>query len=324
MTHTKSMTYHQSSPTRSAIVILGIFAADLAFRAKRLPRIGETLQAHGFTLGAGGKGSNQAVAAARAGGRVRLISCVGSDAFGELALKTWHDAGIDTRHVRHAAEGTTGAAFIFVSEASGDNAIIVDSGAASTLSPADIDAAQVSFEHAAVFVAQLEQPVEAVEAGLRMARRHGVTTVLNPAPAPAGGLPAAIYPLCDYVTPNESEAELLAGVAIHSIDDARRAADVLLEHGAGCVVMTLGARGALLHSAGRSVVVPALDAGLVRDTTGAGDAFNGALAVALTEGRELAEAVRFASAVAAISVTRDGTAPSMPSRTEADALLARA
>lgn len=313
-----------AKPERSGIVILGIFAADLAFRAPRLPRMGETLLANGFSLGAGGKGSNQAVAAARAGGQVSLVSCIGQDAFGDLAMHTWQGAGIDTQHVRRTSDSGTGAAFIFVSQDSGDNAIIVNSGAAATLCAADIDAAQASFRSAAAFVTQMEQPLAAAEAGLRMARRHGVRTILNPAPAPAEGLPAHIYPLCDLVTPNESEAELLTGVAIREIDDARRAADLLIERGAGAVVMTLGARGALLHNAQRSMLVPAIDAGPVHDTTGAGDAFNGGLAVALTEGLELEQAVRFASAVAAISVTREGTAPSMPARAEVDALLARA
>lgn len=318
------MPHQPNAANRTGIIILGIFVADLAFRAARLPRMGETLASRRFAIGAGGKGSNQAVAAARAGGDVRLISCVGKDAFGDMAEKTWRDAGIDTRHVRRVADGSTGAAFIFVSETTGDNAIMIDSGVATRLSAAHIESAQASFANAAVFVAQLEQPLEAVEAGLRMCRRHGVVTVLNPAPAPQGGLPDMIYPLCDYLTPNETEAEMLTGLTVDTIDDARRAADMLLQRGVGCVVMTLGARGALLHSARHSLLVPAFDAGPVCDTTGAGDAFNGGLAVALTEGHELTAAVRFASAVAAISVTREGTATSMPSRAQTDALLASA
>lgn len=311
-----------STAPRAGIVILGIFAADLAFRAPRLPRIGETLLGREFQLGAGGKGSNQAVAAARAGGSVSLISRIGNDTFGELALKTWRAAHVDTRHVAQANGESTGAAFIFVSSETGDNAIIVVGGAAAHLSARDIEAAEPSLRTAAVFMTQLEQPIAAMEAGLRAARRHGVTTILNPAPAPAESLDDAIYGLCDYITPNETEAEALTGIAVTEVDDARRAAQVLLQRGAGCVAITLGARGALLHDRSQSLLVPAFNAGAVVDTTGAGDAFNGALAVALCEGRPVRDAVRFANAFAGISVTRHGTAASMPTRAEADALLA--
>ena len=306
---------------RNGIVVLGIFAADLTFRAERLPRLGETLLGQQFNLGAGGKGSNQAIAAARAGGSVQLVTRIGDDAFGQLALNTWRHDGIDTRHVRVMAGESTGAAFIFVSQQTGDNAIIVNGGAANGLSAKDVEAAGDVLANAAVFVAQLEQPIEAMHAGLRAARRHGVITMLNPAPAPAVDLGDDIFRLCDYITPNESEAEALTGVAIRSVEDARVAARSLLDRGVGCAVITLGAQGALLCNATQSIHVPCFQAGTVIDTSGAGDAFNGAFAVALAERMPLPEALRFASAVAGISVIRPGTASSMPTRAEAQALL---
>jgi len=305
---------------KKSITILGIFAADLAFRATRLPQIGETLLGQGFAIGPGGKGSNQAVAAARAGAQVHLITRIGHDLFGELALKTWHDAGIDTQHVQVMEGTSTGAAFIFVSTETGDNAIIVASGAAVHLSPDDIKAAQSTIGASAVFMVQLEQPLCAVEEGLRLAHKLGVKTVLNP--APAAPLPDAVYPYCDFITPNETEAQALTGVAVKSSDDARRAAEVLLARGAGCVIITLGAQGALLHDKNQSLLIPAFNVGKVVDTTGAGDAFNGGFAVALAQGQTLAACVRFGCAAAGLSVTRAGTAAAMPSRAEIEGLLA--
>lgn len=307
-----------SDPARKPIVVLGIFAADLSFLAPRLPAVGETLIGRGFQLGAGGKGSNQAVAAARAGAEVRLISRIGQDAFGDVALGTWRDAGVDIRHVARVADMPTGTAFIYVSSLTGDNAVIVVPGAAGALSGGDVAAAEDSLRDAALFMTQLEQPLEAVVAGLRAARRHGVTTVLNPAPAPAGGLPDDVLALCDHVTPNETEAQALTGIEIRHVGDAARAAVVLRDRGAGSVVITLGAQGAYLLEGERAVHVPAQAAGAVIDTTGAGDAFNGAYAVALTEGSSSLEAVRFAVAAAGIAVTRAGTAAAMATRAEID------
>ncbi len=316
------MAPHASDPThRQGIVVLGIFAADLCFAADRLPRMGETLLGKSFALGAGGKGSNQSVAAARLGGSVRLITRIGDDTFGQLALSTWKREGIDTRHARVVAGEPTGTAFVFVSALTGDNAIIVHPGAANGLSAADIEAADDSLRDAAVFITQLEQPLPAVLAGLLAARRHGVTTILNPAPAPVDGLTDELLGLCDFITPNETEAQALTGMAIDGVDDARRAAQHLLARGVGCVVITLGAQGALLHSHQLSLHLPSFQAGPVLDTTGAGDAFNGAFAVALAERQPLPEALRFANAVAGISVTRAGTAQSMPTRAEVRALL---
>jgi ribokinase len=304
----------------SGVAILGIYVADLAFRAKHMPDVGQTIAGSGFAVGPGGKGSNQAVAAARAGAKVSFITTIGNDAFGAQALALWQADGITPR-AKQVDTHPTGAAFIYINEDNGDNAIIVVAGAASLIGVADVDAAADVIGGARVFVTQLEQPADAALRGLQIARAAGTITVFNPAPA----LPFddAIYPLCDFITPNEHEAALLTGLPVTNLDEARAAGDVLLARGVKCALITLGAQGALLHSAEESLVIAPFSAGPVLETTGAGDAFNGGFAAALAEGAAPREAARFAAAVAAISVTRAGTAPSMPARADVDALLAR-
>jgi ribokinase len=305
--------------TQEGVAILGIFVADLAFRAGRLPRIGETITGSGFKMGPGGKGSNQAVAAARLGAKVTLITRLGRDAFGDIALKTWKDEGIIARAAQSDRE-STGGAFIFVNHDTGENAIIVHPGAAGAISAADVDAAAGAIRGAKVFVTQLEQPVAAARRGLEIARGAGVATIFNPAPAEP--VPDSIYPLCDYVVPNETEAATLTGLSVATLADARAAGDALLARGAKTALITLGERGALLHGRDRSVEIPAFSAGPVVETTGAGDAFVGGFAAALARGIDPVEAARFGAAVAGISVTRPGTAPSMPLLAEVEALLA--
>ncbi|MBB3643333.1 ribokinase [Variovorax atrisoli] len=312
---------HQNQRRQHGVAVLGIFVADLAFRAADLPGVGQTIAGSGFAMGPGGKGSNQSVAAARAGAQVTFISKLGQDAFGANALELWAQEGITPR-VPQVTTQPTGAAFIYVHEVTGDNAIIVVPGAAALIDPADVDAAADAISGARVFVTQLEQPAGAAQRGLELARAAGTVTVFNPAPA----LPFddAVYALCDYITPNEHEAAALSGIAVETVDDARRAGDFFLSKGVGCALITLGEKGALLHSAKESVHLPVFHAGAVKETAGAGDAFNGGFAAALAEGASPLEAARFGSAVAAISVTRAGTAPSMPTRAEVDALLNRA
>jgi len=304
----------------SGVAILGIFVADLAFRAGRMPAIGETIAGTGFKMGPGGKGSNQAVAAARVGANVTFISKIGRDDFGRVALDTWQREGITTSVARSDTD-PTGAAFIYVNDKTGENAIIVVPGAASTITAADVERSADAIRNAAVFVTQLEQPIPAAMRGLEIAHAAGVTTIFNPAPAEP--VPDAIYPFCDYVTPNESEASLLTGVKVVSLDDARRAGDVFLGKGVRAALITLGENGALLHSRSASLHVPAFNAGPVVETAGAGDAFNGGFAAALARGDTPETAARFGCAVAGISVTRPGTAPSMPTLAEVKALLAR-
>lgn len=288
------------------IVILGIFVADTAYRAERQPKMGETILGTSFVLGPGGKGSNQSVAAAMAGGRVHFITRLGKDAFADIARATWARAGVQPE-VTEDAESYTGAAYIFIENATGNNAIIVSPGAAGRVSVEDVEARRRLIESAAVFVTQLEQPIPAARRALEIARAAGVSTILNPAPGAV--LDDGMLSLCDFVTPNETEAEVLTGLAVASLTEAERAADALLARGVGAAVITLGEKGALYRDRTRSVHVPAVNAGRVVETTGAGDAFNGAFAVALSEGMDRGDAVRFACAAAGISVTRPARRP---------------
>lgn len=304
---------------KKKIVVLGSYVADVAFRAARLPAWGETLMGSGFALGPGGKGSNQAVAAARAGASVQMISRLGDDAFGRLARETWAADGIDASLVG-SCDVATGAAAILIDEARGENAIIVVPGACFTLAAADVDAAGGAIRSAGVLLTQLELPLGTVERGLRLARSAGALTILNPAPAQALG--DEMLGLVDFLIPNESEAALLTGQPVESVAQAESAARALRRRGARCVIVTLGARGALVCAEGaEALLVGAFNAGAVVETTGAGDAFCGGFAAALSEGRSALEAVRFGCATAGISVTRAGTAPSMPRREEIEALL---
>lgn len=302
------------------IVILGIFVADCVFNADRMPKLGETVLGTGFLLGPGGKGSNQAVAAGKAGGNVTFVTRLGRDAFADIARGVWGRSNV-TPSVTEDAESYTGAASIFLQNGTGQNAIIVSPGAAGRITPADIEERAALIGGAKVFVTQLEQPVDAAKRALQVARAGGAKTILNPAPATE--LDDDILSLCDYLTPNESEAEALTGLPVTTVAEAELAADALMARGVGAVMITLGANGALYRDRTRSVHVPVISAGKVVDTTGAGDAFNGGFAVALAEGRDVVDAVRFGCATAGISVTRPGAAESSPLRAEIDALLAQ-
>ncbi len=300
------------------IVILGIFVVDTAYRAARQPKMGETILGNSFVLGPGGKGSNQSVAAAKAGGRTHFITRLGADAFAEIGLKTWANAGV-VPEVTTDNTSYTGAAYIFIEDATGNNAIIVAPGAASQIAPEDVERNTALIQSAGVFVTQLEQPMAAAMRGLEIARKAGVTTILNP--APAASLPDEMLALCDFLTPNESEAEALTGLPVRNLDEAKAAASVLIARGVGAIVITLGENGALYHDHLQTVHVPVISAGPVVETTGAGDAFSGGFAVALSEGKNVIDAVRFGCATAGISVTRSGTAPSMPTRAEIDQVI---
>ena len=312
------------------VIVMGSFVADLAFRVDRLPAWGETLMGPSFQIGPGGKGSNQAVAAARAGGKVSFISKLGSDTFGDMARSLYKTEGIDTQFL-FATKSATGAAAIIIDAVSCENAIIVVpgacaprksscwSGACFEVSTSEVDQARALIADSSVFVTQLELSQAVVVHGLDLAHSLGVPTILNPAPAMP--LPESIYRHIDYITPNETEAATLTGIAVTNLADAEKAADAFLARGVRNAIITLGAQGAFVKNASMKAHVPAVDAGKVLETTGAGDAFNGGFAVALSEGMDLVEAVRFGCATAGISVTRAGTAPSMPGRAEIDALL---
>ena len=300
------------------IVILGVFVADTAYRASRQPKIGETIIGNEFSLGPGGKGSNQAVAAALAGGNVHFISRLGKDDFANMALSLWEKSGI-TPHVTQYSDSYTGAAYIFIEDETGNNAIIVSPGAAANINDDDIIANKELIQGSRVFMTQLEQSLDAADTALSFAKEGGAITILNPAPAQPLG--ENILKLCDFVTPNEIEAEQITGIPVKSIIDAEIAAGKLLEKGAKAAVITLGEQGALFKDKNQVIHQPSYEVGPVVETTGAGDAFNGGLAVALAEEMPIDKALRFACATASISVTRQGTAPSMPDRNEIEILL---
>ena len=295
------------------IVVIGSFNADLTSYMARMPKPGETVHGDRFLTGAGGKGSNQAVAAARLGAEVSFIGLVGNDVFAELAYEIWDAEGVNRDFVSRDAEHATGVAPILV-DSSGENMIVVVLGANLRHQPADIDAARERIAAADVLIAQLEINLDMVAYALETAKELGGTTILNPAPAAA--LPARTLQLADYLTPNETELETLSG----SGEDVEAAARRLLTRADQTAVVTLGAQGAQIVTGAGSSKVPTYEVDVV-DTTGAGDAFNAGLAVALAEGMALKTAVHFANAAAALSVTKPGAAPSTPYRSEVDALL---
>lgn len=305
--------------TTSPITILGIFVADLTFIADRFPAMAETVIGADFRIGPGGKGSNQAVAARRAGAKVNLLVKTGNDTFGGMARELFAREGIAAGHIAPSGHLPTGAASIYVNEASGENAIIVVPGAAGSITSDEVRGAEAVIAGSRLFMTQFEVPLPVVEESLRIARTHGVTTILDPAPAAL--IAPELYTLVDVLTPNETEAAALCGRAVGSVGQAESAADFFLGQGVGTAIVTLGGDGAFVKSAAVCEHVPAFSVGAVVETTGAGDAFNGALAVALSEDQPVIDAVRFACAAAGISVTRPGTAQSIPTRAEIDAVL---
>jgi len=289
----------------------------MVIRLPRLPRPGETLLGGQFLIAAGGKGANQAVGAARAGGNVTLLARVGRDVFGDQAIEGWRRDGINVRLVVRDRAAPSGVALIFVA-ADGENAIGVAGGANAKLAAADLKRAAGAIRAAAVVVLQLETPLATVQAAAAMAARAGVRVILNP--APARPLPDSLLKRVSILTPNETEAELLTGIAVRDTTTAAKAAARLRARGVRNVIITLGKRGAYLADVEGQRWVPGFKVKAV-DTTAAGDVFNGALAVALAEARPLPEAVRFANAAAALSVTHEGAQPSAPTRPRIEAFL---
>ncbi|HPD48135.1 MAG TPA: ribokinase [Anaerohalosphaeraceae bacterium] len=292
------------------IVVIGSSNTDMIIKIDHIPRPGETVIGGTFSTAAGGKGANQAVAAARAGGRVTFIARVGDDMFGRQALDGFRADGIDVSHVIIDPDAPSGVASIFV-DAKGQNSIAVAGGANANLSPDDIHNAADVIAAADILVMQLETPVETVRAAAQIARDNAVTVILNPAPAQP--LDKDLLKCISILTPNESEAELLTGIPVDSPQAAQKAADALRAQGVNVVIVTMGENGALLSTQNASAFVPAFKVDAV-DATAAGDVFNGALAVAVAEGAPLPRAVRFASAAAALSVTKLGAQPSAPTR----------
>lgn len=301
----------------SSIVVVGSSNTDMIIQLDRIPRPGETILGGEFSTAAGGKGANQAVGAARAGGHVTFVARVGRDMFGDQAVAGFQRDGIGVDHVFRDKAAPSGVALIFVAK-DGENSIAVAGGANAKLMSADVKKAAKAIRSAAVVVMQLETPLETVKAAAAIAAKAGVSVILNP--APARPLPDSLLKLVSILTPNETEAELLTGIKVDDEAGAAKAADELRARGAQTVILTLGPRGAFVADATGKRLVPGFKVKAV-DTTAAGDIFNGALAVALAEGRPLPAAVRFANAAAALSVTKLGAQPSAPARREIEKFL---
>lgn len=295
------------------IVVVGSFNADLTSYLETMPRPGETVRGDKFVTGPGGKGSNQAVAAAKLGAEVTFIGRVGDDVFAKLAFDVWEAAGIHTDYVVKDPDHATGVAPIFV-DSNGENMIVVVLGANINIQAGDIDQAREIIAEADVLVTQLEINHDMVGYALKVAKELGVTTILNP--APAATLPQETIQNADYITPNETELEVLSGSDSHDVVANARS---LLTTDKQTVIVTMGSQGAQIVQRDHEERIGTYNVDVV-DTTGAGDAFNGGLAVALAEGKSLVEAIKFANATAAMCVTRPGTSNSMASRDEVDKL----
>ena len=307
------------------ITVVGSYATGLTMKVDRLPSTGETLLGSGYRVDYGGKGSNQAVGCARLGTQVRFVAKIGKDSFAEMALGLYRAEGIDISYVRQTDAAPTGVGFIVVERTTGRNCIILDAGANELLSASDVAACDASLDETSVVLTQLEIPVEAAKVALTRGRQHGATTILNP--APVRPLPDSMLQLVDILTPNETEARVLvgreaSGFGHHasggmqngdSMSEAEAIARELIGRGVKQVVITLGEKGALLVTSSTATLIPAMQMRAV-DTTGAGDAFNAGLAIALASGAALESAVEFAVVTGGLAVTKEGVIPSLPRR----------
>ena len=298
------------------VLVIGSSNTDLIIRANKLPSPGETVLGGAFFTAAGGKGANQAVAAARAGAQVTFIARIGRDDFGEQALSAFQREGIDTRWIVSDPDLPSGVAFILVDER-GENSIVVASGANAALSSDQIQ--DRAYQNAEICLLQLEIPLETVAHAASLATKNETRVVLNP--APAADLPEEIWPHLFLITPNQTETEYLTGIPPNSPQNIAKAADKLLLKGAQNAIITLGAQGAFLATPDQTLHIPAFETTPI-DTTGAGDAFNGALSCALSENQSLETAIRFACAAGTLTVGKAGAQPAIPTRDQIDALLA--
>jgi ribokinase len=303
----------RSMARKPRVTVVGSFAVGLTLRAPRFPVAGETLLASGFDQGPGGKGSNQAVQAARMGADVELVGVVGGDAYGDIGRALLDEEGVGTGRVRVTESVNTGLGFIMLDER-GENRILLDPGANEHLSPEDVEAAGSVIAEAHVLITQLEIPVDAAAAALQIARENGVTTILNPAPARA--LTDWTNLRADVVTPNASEARSMLGLEPDAPGDAEALGRELLKLGFGSVVLTLGERGAVIFAPGGNTKTQPSWPTKVVDSTGAGDAFSGTLAAALAAGSSLEDAVDVAAAAGALACTKLGVVPSLPRAAE--------
>jgi ribokinase len=299
------------------IVVVGSLNMDLIINAPRIPAPGETIIGHGFHTAAGGKGANQAVAAARLGAQVSMVGRVGNDAYGQTQLSNLAADGVDTTFVKVDPETHTGVALITVDDA-GENSIVVSSGANWQVGVADVDDAEAAVTSADMLLLQLETQAEVVDRAVELAARHAVPVVLNP--APARPVRPELLRRVTYLIPNESETALLADQPVANLESAQDAARRLRQMGVGTVVLTLGGQGAFLIAEGQEEHVPAFPVKVV-DTTAAGDAFVAGFAVAVASGQPLLEAVRFAAAAGALATTQLGAQPSLPALEMVNQLL---
>jgi ribokinase len=301
----------ESAPPQPGVCVVGSANVDLIAYVSRPPLVGETVSGSRFETGFGGKGANQAAMAAKLGAHLQMVARLGDDVFGRDYMAELQRLGIDTEHVTITPGTSTGVAPIWVDESTGDNAIIVVLGANTLLSPDDVRRAGSVFRSSSVCVVQWEIPTDAVIAALRAARAAAITTIFNPAPAQAE-IADEILALTDIFCPNETEAELLTGLSVATLEDAEVAARRLVDRGAKAVVVTLGARGALLVRDGQPAVRVESPGVSAADTSGAGDAFVGSLAAYLAADVSLIDAIERACRVAAISVQHPGTQKSYP------------
>ena len=294
------------------ILVIGSSNTDMVIKTEKMPAPGETILGGTFLMNPGGKGANQAVAAARLGGKVSFITKRGNDLFGNQAVGLFMREGIDTQYIVKDMELPSGVALITV-DATGENSIVVAPGSNGNLLPEDISLKMLQKGKCGIMLLQLEIPVKTVEYAVDKATEYGIKVILNPAPATI--LPDDLYRNIWLITPNETEAEILTGIRVHDVPSAEDAAESFKKKGVKNVIITLGASGAYISSDMFTGMVPGLKVEAV-DTTAAGDVFNGALAVAIAEGNSLEEAVQFANKAAAISVTRLGAQASAPYRKE--------
>ncbi len=296
------------------IVVIGSCNTDMVINMDRLPLPGETLLGGRFFMNSGGKGANQAVAAARLGGKITFIAKVGNDPFGIRSIDQYKAEGIGTKHVLIDKEHPSGVALILV-DAHGENSIAVASGANANLTPQDVDEARAVIEEGDIVLMQLETPIETVERAALIGKQMGKKVILNPAPAQS--LSSSLLGCLYMLIANETEAEFISGIQIVDMDSVARAADIICSKGVENVVITLGSKGAFVKERGAYHQVPALKVKAV-DATAAGDTFCGAICVALAEGKSITEAVEFANRAAAVSVTRMGAQSSLPYRREVE------
>ncbi len=301
------------------VAVFGSFVVDLMARSPHLPVAGETVKGSMFKMGPGGKGFNQCVAAHKAGADVVMMTKVGTDSFANVMLDTMKELGMTRDHIFISNDAETGIALILVDENTSQNEIIIVPGACNTITEAEVASVENVIKECEYVLLQLEVNQDANERIVDMANKYGCKVIMNTAPYVP--MTDEFLSKCYMVTPNEVEAEEVTGIAVTDLESAKKAAAYFREKGVTDVVITLGSRGVFVSSQGREMIVPAYKVDAV-DTTGAGDAFNGGLLAALSEGKELWDAVKFANALAALSVQKLGTTPSMPLREEIDAFLA--